>query len=258
MHDLCPCSTAGFPSDSGDLHPGKEFAPEKRTDKTSMIDYLEQGIARAHAELAHPPGAGFAPEEMGTVWKYALVALLLAHCGGAAACRSLPRDALTALAERRLPELAAAREGLLFPEPLQHRIITLAVDAVKSERLCPELLLAPEALMLHNRPVHALIFSAFPYITNELYPLLVDALVAGAAVQVVGVHESWLTGATFRRAILPADVRAELVEAEISVAPPISSAQVLRAGFTPGRHHPPAYRAYIARCAPGEPICGRV
>ncbi len=198
-----------------------------------ITDVIERGISRAYQELGHLPGAELAPAQVGTVWKYVLLALLSAQSGGEEALRrrltagEIDRDELSMEVERLLPEAATVWPGTPLPEALQQRVLMLAVDAVQSERLCPELLLSPSPISLPDRPIHALIFSAFPHITNELYPLMVDAYVARSECDVIGIHEQWLTGRTFRRAIFCDEQRLELYEADICGQPAISSAQVL-------------------------------
>ncbi len=199
----------------------------------SITGYVEHGIARTHAELGHSAGAEIAAAEVGTVWKYTLAAALAEQWGGEAALREflhagrVTRDDLAATAGQWLPELAAAMPGLPLSESVQCRVAMLAVDAVQGERLCPELLFPLAPVTLPARPIHALLFSAFPHIGNEVYPLMVDAYTAGAVCGVVGIHQDWLTENSFRRAILFDAQRLELLEVDIAGQPAISSATLL-------------------------------
>ena len=219
----------------------------------SITGYVECGIARARAELGLSPEAGIAAEAVGTVWKYALAAALAEQWGGEAALREflhagrITREELAAAAERWLPELAAMRPGLPLPEHLQPRVVLLAVDAVQSERLCPELLFPPAPVTLPARPIHALLFSAFPHVGNELYPLMVDAYTAGAECDVVGIHPDWLAGNSFRRAILFDAQRLALREVDIIGQPEITSASLLALDL---RHEHEHHRR-LERALPG-------
>lgn len=116
---------------------------------------------------------------------------------------------------------------------MQARIIDLTLDDLESERSSPEVHLSLYPIRLSSLPVHALVFSAYPHAANELYPLLIDAYVAGLqtaccpSYQVVGVHEQWLCDGGFRRAILFTEEDQGLLEANIDNHPRIRSAQVL-------------------------------
>ncbi|OPZ80253.1 MAG: hypothetical protein BWY76_03412 [bacterium ADurb.Bin429] len=83
---------------------------------------------------------------------------------------------------------------------------------------------APHAVA---EPLHALVFSAFPHITHELYPLMVDACVAAPALRVVGVHVDWLHKGRVTRAITYDVERDLLVEAPLAETVVPTTAQVL-------------------------------
>ncbi len=103
------------------------------------------------------------------------------------------------------------------------RAVDLALDALESAPLAPVPHLAPPQ-RLPAAPVTALCFSAFPHIANEVYPLLVDACVAGASA--VAVHRDWLRDGGFRRALW-LDDDGGLTEADVLDAPPIARALAL-------------------------------
>lgn len=166
-----------------------------------------------------------------TTLQQALVSRLVEHYGNIAHIRqrlhdgNLTRVTLRAYAEGLLPQDIARAD-------MRARIIDFALDELASERLSPEVRLASQPITLPELSVYALVFSAFPHIANEIYPLLVDAYVAGLeqrtpAFQVVGVHESWLCEGSFRRAILFTEDDQGLIEADVDDAPLIRSAQVL-------------------------------
>jgi len=198
-----------------------------------IYDCIENGLLRARNELGLTSDVEIAPAEVSVVWKYTLVEWLSERWGGVEAIRhalrtgELTRDALCESVETWLPALKVAWHGAPVPEHLHRRIIDLAVDAVQSERLAPELLLSPTPVTLPDIPIHALVFSVFPHITHDLYPLMVDAYVANGGGQVIGVHESWLTGGSFHRAILFQEDNQGLIEADILGQPRIASAFVL-------------------------------
>jgi hypothetical protein len=204
-----------------------------------------------------------------TVVKYALCAALSDQWGEVAAIRArlrrreLTREALRAAAGGMLPALlAAARRALpawderLAQPEISARMLDLALDAMESEALAPEVQLRPDALTLAGRPLHILVFSAFPQVANELYPLLVDAYVAnqsfagGPRYQVVGVHERWLRAGNFRRALLFDECRMGLQEADIAAHPPIRGAQVFAVNLREER----ASHRRIADALPGVPL----
>jgi len=142
--------------------------------------------------------------------------------------RTLCREELRVVAEGMLQLLLDDTAEFEFYKQaeLQSRLIDLALDQLESEALAPPLRLRNIARQLTTVPVHALIFNAFPLVTHELYPLMVDAFTAGK-LTVVGVHERWLVGDAFRRAIFLDEDTLDLVEADVLDAPAISSAQVL-------------------------------
>lgn len=183
--------------------------------------YFEYGLRRAKIELESDDPFFPAPDDVGTVLKYVLAEMLTDAWGSVEAIRrhvragELTRREVAAAARERLAQLLPAP----FPVTTPARIIDLAVDAMLSERLCPELRLADAARDVPQGPVHALVFSAFPHVANELYPLMIDAYVAGlesgTPVQVMGVHESWLAGGAIRRAILFSEESLGLIEADL-------------------------------------------
>jgi hypothetical protein len=225
----------------------------------STLDYLSEGEARARRELELAADASLSAAERGVALKYAVAAALGARPGGMAAIRAGMREGsldLPGLRAQALEELAslldAARragwaEHLERPE-LQARMVELAIDALLSERLAPEVLLEPESRALPDAPVHALVFSAFTHCTHELYPLLVDALSAGA--QAVGAHESWIAEGKLRRAMLLDAEADRLLEADLDPPAPVASAQVLALDLT----REVESHQQIERALPGVPF----
>ncbi|MHB9129886.1 MAG: hypothetical protein ACYDBB_02200 [Armatimonadota bacterium] len=211
-----------------------------------MKEYLQQGIARACVELGLHDERALTQDECGTALKYALLALVTDKWGSATDVRrsirggGVTRARLQADITQLLPALIQisrqgfpAWEAALAHQVILSRIIDLTLDAILSERLSPELLLAVQPKLLPSLPIHALVFSAFPHVTNELYPLIVDAYVddvnrpGGRSLQVIGIHEEWLIGGALRRAILFDEDTQGLIEADIAGQPSLASAQVL-------------------------------
>jgi hypothetical protein len=201
---------------------------------------LDTGVARAGAELGiraeHLPA-----EVLGVALQYAVLDRLLHRLGSLQAARrqiregAIPREVLRTLAEEDLAELqtCAARTGHQLTAPwlqesaIASRVIDLALDALFSEPLAPALLLPPIPERLPAAPIHGLIFSAFPHITHELYPLMIDAYVANPALQVVGVHLDWLRDGSPRRVITFDFERHILREIAVADTPRLASAQTL-------------------------------
>jgi hypothetical protein len=145
---------------------------------------------------------------------------------------ALHRDALRAKAEAELLPLLADAPRLAAHPWIPRRLVDLALDDLLSERMAPPLALplAHERLADDAR-LHGLVFSAFPHITNELYPLLVDAAVAelegcwrGLA---LGVHVDWLRDGRPTRAIIYDVETNSLIEADLDDAPRLATAQAL-------------------------------
>ena len=101
-------------------------------------------------------------------------------------------------------EELAVIKGLTATPRYCQRVIELAAAEVLSERLAPEVCIAPapvaaENLGLDGRWCHAVCFVAAPLFTHEFYPLVVDALASDAArgsrpdLALLGVHLDWLS-----------------------------------------------------------------
>jgi hypothetical protein len=163
-----------------------------------------------------------------------LLARMLAEWGDAHSIRErlrmrvLRRDDLHLFASGILRTLLAGMRNVeAYQQPMwQSRLTDLVLDVLESEALAPPLRLPIVPQQLPNTAMHALIFSAFPQVTNELYALLVDAYTSGRR-PAVGVHERWLCGDTIRRAIYLDEETLALVESDLLDAPPMASAQVL-------------------------------
>ncbi|MHB9107239.1 MAG: hypothetical protein ACYDCO_09315 [Armatimonadota bacterium] len=201
----------------------------------STLDYLQAGESQARRELEVGEIA-LTPAERGVAVKYALAEALADRFGSGVEARQQWRNGELTLATLRETAAAALRallaaaqvEHLERPE-LQARVADLAIDALLSERLAPEVLLLPERRALPG-PVHALVFSAFTHCTHELYPLLVDALTAG--VPAVGAHESWLGEGRLRRGILLDAEANRLLEMDFDRPVTVDRAQVLALDLT--------------------------
>jgi hypothetical protein len=210
-----------------------------------LLDTLDQGYALAQAGVGRHDA--LQPEELGIGVVYALLDLVLARVGEVSEVRRQAREGkanrwvLRAIVEEDLAELLEyahrAEHPLAAPwledAEAQSRLVDITLDTLFSESYAPELRLPEGPLSLADLPVHGLIFSAFPNITNELYPLMVDAFVADLEaagtqqVQVVGIHQDWLDGNRVRRAIVYDPDRQLLLESAIAGAPRLASAQVL-------------------------------
>lgn len=217
-----------------------------------LLRCLDAGLLRARQELELTPQEGIAEAELSVALKYALADRLAEAYGGVAELRKLAKtgelpgtlraEALTG-ADALLAAARQQRHAICCPHldrpALRARVADLAIDALLSERLAPEIILAPGSRALSpHPPIHALIFSAFPHCAHELYPLLVDALTARLAdpsappVRVVGAHEGWLRDGALRRVLL-LDAEANRL-LELDLEPPVmpASAQVLALDLT--------------------------
>lgn len=200
---------------------------------------LDAGLARACRELELPPAHLLDDEARSVAMKYALVARLAAAWGDVAALRqrvrlgAVRRGALRTEAMAYAAELLAAGRASVHPayatflDDYAVRLVELALDALLSERLGPEVVLSPRDHAPVSAPVYALCFSAFPHAAHEYYPLMVDALVAGAAVKVVAAHESWLHEGRLRRGVCYDADRNRLCEANFAAPAVVAGAQVL-------------------------------
>jgi len=201
-------------------------------------ELLSEGEARARRELELAADANLSAAERGVALKYALAAALADRVGGVEAARRLWHEGALALAGLReaagkelqgLLDAAGPLDHLHRPE-LQARVIDLAIDALLSERLAPEVLLESGSRALPEQPVQALVFSAFTHCAHELYPLLVDALSAG--VQAIGAHESWVgEGALHRGMLLDAEAN-RLLEVDLEPPATVAGAQALALDLT--------------------------
>jgi len=211
----------------------------------STLDFLNDGEARARGELELAPDQALSEAELGTALKYALAASLADLFGGVAEIRRAARGGALTVAElrvaaakelRKLAEAARQADHPIWAEHLgrpvlQARIADLAIDALLSERLAPEIILAPGSRALSpHPPLHALVFSAFTHCAHELYSLLVDALTAG--VHAAGAHESWVAEGTLRRAILLDAEADRLLEVDLDPPASVASAQALALDLT--------------------------
>lgn len=193
-----------------------------------------------------------------TVLQYALVEAVAADYGGVGELTRLARNGATkrstlhSQAQRQLSELQHTA-GVCLSALTAARVLDLALDTLYSEPLAPDLLLLPYSLPLPSLPVHALIFTAFPHVTNELYPLMVDAYVAAPGIQMLGVQVDWLEGSRSQRAIRFDRETLRLVEADLTDAPTIASAQVLALGAQEAVTH-----AQIAGLLQGIPLLNPV
>ncbi len=136
---------------------------------------------------------------------------------------------------------------LLLPKyQLQHeRILDLAVEAVLSESLAPEICIkfspTPEAELSVTLPgswQHAVIFAAPYFFSHEFYPLAVDAYVHDAElhgeprINVLGAHMDWLTAEGNLNRILYLDfAKNRLLETDLAVPIRPDSVQFLGLGL---------------------------
>jgi hypothetical protein len=116
--------------------------------------------------------------------------------------------------------------------PFYHnRLIDLAMEAILSEPLAPELCIklsfSPQHVLSAALPGtwnHAIIFAASVFFTHEFYPLAVDAFVhdskrfGSPQIKVMGAHMDWLTESGKLKRILYVDfVSGRLIETDLAV-----------------------------------------
>ena len=146
------------------------------------------------------------------------------------------RNWLNSTTEPPLPAILAQQlADLLLPHYhlLQERILDLAVEAVLTEPLAPEicfkfspLIKQVQAVKLPGRWQHAVIFAAPYFFSHEFYPLAVDAYVHDAElhgelrINVLGAHTDWLTEEGNLKRILYLDFAMNRL-VETNLAPPI-------------------------------------
>jgi hypothetical protein len=131
------------------------------------------------------------------------------------------------------------------------RLIDIAMEAVFSEPLAPELCLQNSAVKLHDFSTtlsgywnHAVIFSSPIFFTHEFYPLAVDAYVhdselyGNPRINVLGAHIDWLTcdGKTGR--ILYVDfISGRLIETDLDTPILLDSVQFFCLGYNEQEKH---------------------
>lgn len=189
---------------------------------------ISSALARTRAALGLDADAALNADEAGVFVKYLLLAGL--DDGEAADWRSNRNDAglmrrlaalLDAVRPAMLAEHAPEIDWLRFERSLavspyyRQRLLDLALEAVLSEPLAPELCVGCDAFTPDRLAAalpgvwhHAVIFAAPIGFIHELYPLAVDAYVSVAErINVVGAHEDWLTENACLKRILYLDCR---------------------------------------------------
>ncbi len=195
--------------------------------------------ARAALELGIADDAPLNEEELSVALKYAL-------CQADASDnpqRAL--DQLDALWDWSTTGVeSGAQQALSQCGQFRQRLIELAQDVRTSQRLAPELCLAPRPLseqrlcsLLSGPHNHAVVFAAPALFTHELYPLVVDAFSADSAAigrahfNVLGVHVDWIDEAHCARRVILFDLQQmRFVEAPLATPIPIHSAHFLSLG----------------------------
>lgn len=219
-----------------------------------ILESLDRGAERAEDALAVASGR-LGDGMLGVGVKFALLDRLEDRIGTPEEARQRARDGhanremLRAMAEEDLSELLEyARRtdhplggAWLSTTTAQSRLIDLALDALFSEPLAPEVLLPAQPETLPSGPLHGLLFSTFAHITHELYPLMVDAAAARPALPVIGVHLDWLAGARVRRAMRYDVAKDALREIDVRGDAYLTTAQVL--GLALSREHQDHARA---------------
>jgi len=237
-----------------------------------MINLFERALSRAREALELPPERPIEDLSLSVFLKYLLVARLEQMELSIDAFRRLPPH------ERRasFPKLAATAGNMTAPvvaeavhiirndsrftispgilESCPHaerylgRVAQLAVEQFTSERLAPELCIAPKPLSPSETPAAppapvdlAVLFTSFPNFSNELYPLVIDALDSSCTrpgepgVNVLGVHTKWWRddGAICRGIFLR---RTDHVLIESDLAEPNIPAAILSLCMSAGDH----------------------
>jgi len=141
-----------------------------------------------------------------------------------------------------LPE----REWMLLPAVPRYRqrLLGLALEAVLSEPLAPELCLQPNPAPAHAFPTippashqHAILFASAVFFIHEFYPLAVDAYAHDCErhgeqrIQVFGAHIDWLAGNGALRRVIYLDVASgRLIETDLDLPMQADSVQFLCLG----------------------------
>ncbi len=126
----------------------------------------------------------------------------------------------------------------------RHRIIELAMEAVLSEPLAPEICIKFSYLPQHEFSVtlqgewnHAIIFSSALFFTHEFYPLVIDAFVHDSEnfgrprINVLGANMDWLNeDGTLKRIIYLDFTTGRFIETDLELYVRADSAQFLCLG----------------------------
>jgi hypothetical protein len=195
-----------------------------------MKDLWETAITRASAALGLQPSQPFDNLNFSVFLKYILVSRLEAEGLAIESFRLLPPvekkqqlAGIAGLAGKRIQvALKLTQERIVDDERFEvsqdfferigddagylGRVAQLAVEQYMSERVAPELCLAPSPFSRHDTSAalpgafdYVVIFESFPNFANELYPLIIDAYETdlqdhgSPTINVIGAHINWWT-----------------------------------------------------------------
>jgi len=196
---------------------------------------------RARLELGLAPDAPFSAEETSVALKYAII-------GKNGHAAPLGAEQFNALCTEW--DWSSTTDGDSVLYALEHcpdygrRLGEIVIEARMSQRLAPELCIAPRPLadtqlraLLPATHNHAVLFAAAPLFTHEFYPLAVDAFSCDSARQgraffnVLGVHIDWIDSAGRARRVIALDMEHnQLIEMPLQHPLPINSVHFLCLG----------------------------
>ncbi|MGD0962182.1 MAG: hypothetical protein ABSB19_20420 [Methylomonas sp.] len=216
-------------------------------------DRVEAALRRAHAALGVPDRDALGADEYNVFLKYLLLQGLdrsetrywrtrwkQGDCPALRERLRVDLPALQACMEMRDGAVWAKTDADLYRE----RVIDLAVEAVLSEPLAPELCIKTAAMDQRSLCValpgewrHALIFASPYFFSHEFYPLAVDAYThdvekfGTSRISVIGAHIDWLTGDGRLKRVIHADFSSgRLIETVLDAPLQADSVQFLCLG----------------------------
>jgi hypothetical protein len=219
---------------------------------------INQALTRCKAALDIPADSDLNPDEFSVFLKYGLIQDLdnreigywrqtWQTDAGLALQQSL-QDKLRNILSNSCIEKICSSNAILqhFRQSpaYQKRIVEIAMAAVLSEALAPEICIKPAAVSEPQRSVslpgvwrHAIIFASAHFIHHEFYPLAVDALAHGAAkhgrqnINVLAAQIDWLGKDGGLTRIIHVDMALNrLIECDLAEPLTVDSVQFLSLG----------------------------